>query len=132
MKIVIAGGAGFIGSHLAEYWNYKNAEVHVIDNLKTGFEENISHLKNVFFHKISIEDKNETERIIYGSDFVFNMAAMVSVPESIEKAEECINVNLNGYLNLLAASNKNKVKKIILSSSAAIYGDNPFLPKKQK
>lgn len=130
MKIVIAGGAGFIGSHLAEYWNNKNAEVHVIDNLKTGLEENISHLKNVRFHKISIEDKKKMEKIIYGSDFVFNMAAMVSVPESIEKPEECINVNLNGYLNLLEASKKNKIKKIVLSSSAAVYGDNPLLPKK--
>lgn len=130
MKIVIAGGAGFIGSHLAEFWNNKNADVHVIDNLKTGLEENISHLKNVRFHRISIENKNEIEKIISGSSFVYNMAAMVSVPESIEKPEECINVNLNGYLNLLEASKKSKAKKIILSSSAAVYGDDPILPKK--
>ena len=130
MKILITGITGFVGSHLAEYWSYKNAEVHIIDNLKTGFEGNISHLKNVRSHKISIEDKNEIEKIISGSDYVFNMAAMVSVPESIEKPEECINVNLNGYLNLLEASKKNKVKKIVLSSSAAVYGDDPILPKK--
>lgn len=130
MKIVIAGGAGFIGSHLAEYWHKQNAEVHVIDNLKTGFEENISHLKNICFYKTSIENQKEVEEIIAGSDYVYNMAAMVSVPESIEKPEECIEINLKGYLNILEASRKNKVKKVILSSSAAVYGDNPELPKK--
>lgn len=130
MKIVIAGGAGFIGSHLAEYWNNRNAEVNVIDNLKTGFEENLRGLNKVKFHKISIEDKKKVNEIICGSDYVYNMAAMVSVPESIEKPEECININLHGYLNLLEASKINQVKKIILSSSAAVYGDNPELPKK--
>lgn len=130
MKIVIAGGAGFIGSHLAEYWNNRNAEVNVIDNLKTGFEENLRGLNKVKFHKISIEDKKKVNEIVCGSDYVYNMAAMVSVPESIEKPEECININLHGYLNLLEASKINQVKKIILSSSAAVYGDNPELPKK--
>ncbi|MBU2491040.1 MAG: NAD-dependent epimerase/dehydratase family protein [Bacteroidetes bacterium] len=132
MKIVIAGGAGFIGSHLAEYWNNRNAEVNVIDNLKTGFEENLRGLNKVKFHKISIEDKKKVNEIICGSDYVYNMAAMVSVPESIEKPEECININLHGHLNLLEASKINQVKKIILSSSAAVYGDNPELPKKTK
>lgn len=130
MKIVIAGGAGFIGSHLAEYWNTKEAEVHVIDNLKTGFEENLSGLKNVKLYKTSIEEKEKVEEIISGSDFVYNMAAMVSVPESIEKPEECISINLHGYLNILNAAKKHGVKKVILSSSAAVYGDNPELPKK--
>jgi len=120
----------FIGSHLAEYWSSQKAEVHIIDNLKTGFEENISHLTNTYFYKTGIENKNEVEKIIAGSDYVYNMAAMVSVPESIEKPEECIKINLNGYLNILEASRKNKVKKVILSSSAAVYGDNPELPKK--
>ena len=130
MKIVIAGGAGFIGSHLAEFWNNKDAEIHVIDNLKTGFEENLSGLKNVTLHKFSIEEKEKVEDVIKGADYVYNMAAMVSVPESIEKQEECLNINLHGYLNLLDASTKNKVKKIILSSSAAVYSDDHKLPKK--
>ena len=130
MKVVIAGGAGFIGSHLAEFWNNKDAEVHVIDNLKTGFEENLSGLKNVTLHKFSIEEKDKVKEITKGTDYVYNMAAMVSVPESIEKPEECLSINLFGYLNLLEASKENKVKKIILSSSAAVYGDDPQLPKK--
>lgn len=129
MKVVIAGGAGFIGSHLADFWNSKNADVHVIDNLITGYENNLSGLSNVVLHKFSITEKSKVNDVIAGADYVYNMAAMVSVPESIQKPEECLNINLHGYLNLLEASKKNNVKKIILSSSAAVYGDDPRLPK---
>ena len=129
MKIVIAGGAGFIGSHLAKFWNDKNVEVVVIDSLKTGFEENLKDLSNVKLYKVSIEEKTKIKDIILGSDYVYNLAAMVSVPESIQKMEECISINLNGYLNILDASKASNIKKVILSSSAAVYGDNPELPK---
>mgnify|MGYP000545141138 CR=1 FL=1 len=69
----------------------------------------------------------KVNEIIYGSDFVYNMAAMVSVPESIEKPEECIKVNLNGHLNLLEASKGNKIKKIVLIIISVVLTKLPIL-----
>ncbi len=129
MKVVVTGGAGFIGSHIVEYWNEKGAEVHVVDNLRSGYEKNIENFENVVFHKGSITDKNLTNEVLKDADYVFNLAALISVPESLEKPEECIEINVNGLLNVLEAAKNNNVKKVVHSSSAAIYGDDPRLPK---
>ncbi len=129
MKIVITGGAGFIGSHLAEYWSSQGAEVHIIDSLRSGFEKNIKEFSNVVFHKGSIVNKELTLEVLKNTDYVFNLAALVSVPESLEKPEECIDINVKGLLNILDAAKVHKVKKVVHSSSAAIYGDDPRLPK---
>ncbi len=130
MKIVITGGAGFIGSNIAEYWSNKNnVEVHVIDNLRTGYLKNIEKLNDLFFHKGSITDKKLVFDIIRGADYVFHLAALVSVPESLEKPKECIKININGLLNVLEASKNFGIKKVVFSSSAAIYGNNPMQPK---
>lgn len=129
MKVIITGGAGFIGSHIAEYWCARNAEVIVIDNLRTGFKENISHL-NVKLINQSITELSEIEKIFEGVDYIFNLAALVSVPESIEKPHECIDINVKGLLKLLELAKKYKIKKLVHSSSAAVYGDEPEQPKK--
>ncbi len=130
MKIVVAGGAGFIGGHIAEYWDEQNANVHVIDSLRTGSLKNIDGLKNVKFHKGSITDRDLVFEVLKDADYIYNLAALVSVPESIEKPFECIDINVNGMLNLLDAAKEYGAKKIVLSSSAAVYGDDPELPKK--
>lgn len=129
MKVIITGGAGFIGSHIAEYWCAKNAEVIVIDNLRSGFEENLSKL-NVNFINHSITKLEKIENIFLGADYIFNLAALVSVPESIEKPFECIDINVFGLLNLLELAKKYKIKKLVHSSSAAVYGDEPEQPKR--
>lgn len=129
MKIVITGGAGFIGSHIAEYWSDKEADVHIIDNLRSGYEHNISNFKNVTFHKGSITDKELTDKVLEGTAYVFNLAALISVPESLEKPDECIDINVKGLLNVLDSARLNGVKKVVHSSSAAVYGDDPRLPK---
>lgn len=129
MKVVITGGAGFIGSHIVEYWSDKDAEVHVIDSLRSGYEKNIENFDNVVLHKGSITDKSLTNEVLKNTDYVFNLAALISVPESLEKPEECIEINVNGLLNVLEAAKINNVKKVVHSSSAAIYGDDPRLPK---
>ena len=129
MKVIITGGAGFIGSHIAEYWCAKNAEVIVIDNLRSGFEENLSKL-NVNFINHSITNLEKIENIFLGADYIFNLAALVSVPESIEKPFECIDINVHGLLNLLELAKKYKIKKLVHSSSAAVYGDEPEQPKR--
>ncbi|MCO6472765.1 MAG: NAD-dependent epimerase/dehydratase family protein [Melioribacteraceae bacterium] len=130
LKIVIAGGAGFIGSNLAGYFLDKGEEVLVIDNLRTGKEENLNNFNNINFVRGSITDKKLVEENLSGADVVFNMAALVSVPESVDKPLETVEINTKGVINLLEASLKHNVKKVVLSSSAAIYGNNPQLPKK--
>lgn len=129
MKIVVTGGAGFIGSHIVEYWSNTNAEVHIIDNLRSGFEKNVADFKNIIFHKGSITDKEFVNKVLENTTYVFHLAALISVPESLEKPEECLDINVKGLLNVLNAAKHHKVKKVVHSSSAAIYGDDPRLPK---
>lgn len=127
MKILITGGAGFIGSHIVEHFQDK-AEVVVLDNLRSGFKRNIKDF-NVKFIEGSITDLLLLLEAAKGVDYIFHLAAMISVPESLMKPLECVEINVNGTLNVLKAAAENKVKKVILSSSAAIYGDNPVVPK---
>jgi UDP-glucose 4-epimerase len=128
-KVVVTGGAGFIGSHIVEQWLKEGAEVHIIDNLRTGFLSNVELFPEAVFHKFSVTEREKVFEVIEGADYVYNLAAMISVPESVEKPNECVDINVNGLLNVLDASKEFGVKKIIHSSSAAVYGDNPASPK---
>ena len=128
-KVVVTGGAGFIGSHIVEYWLGAGADVHIIDNLRTGFQSNVDLFPNAVFHKGSITDKELVFDVLKNADYVHHLAALISVPESVEKPYECVNINVNGLLNVLEAAKTHKIKKVVLSSSAAIYGDNPESPK---
>lgn len=127
MKVLVTGGAGFIGSHIVEHFQEK-CEVVVLDNLRTGFKKNIENFK-VKFVNGGITDLPLLLKTAKGVDYIFHLAAMISVPESLIKPLECVEINVDGTLNILKAAAENKVKKIILSSSAAIYGDNPIVPK---
>ncbi|MBU0951820.1 MAG: NAD-dependent epimerase/dehydratase family protein [Elusimicrobia bacterium] len=129
MKILVTGGAGFIGSHIVEYWQNKpNTEVLVLDNLRSGFIKNIENFK-VEFIQDSITNYRALLKATKGVDYIFHLAAMISVPESILEPIECIKINAEGTINLIKAAKENNVKKIVLSSSAAMYGDNPTMPK---
>lgn len=126
-KVLITGGAGFIGSHLVEYWQGR-AEVRVLDNFRTGFVHNL----NGFDYELmegSIVDPAAVTKAVQGIDYVFHLAAMVSVPESMLNPVECVHINTLGTLNLLRACADAGVQKLCFSSSAAIYGDNPTVPK---
>lgn len=127
MKVLVTGGAGFIGSHIVEHFQDK-AEVVVFDNLRTGFKRNIEKF-GVNFVEGSVTDLTSLLNASRGVDCIFHLAAMISVPESIIKPFECVEINVKGTLNVLKAASENKVKKVVLSSSAAIYGDNPKVPK---
>ncbi|MDQ7815808.1 MAG: NAD-dependent epimerase/dehydratase family protein [Melioribacteraceae bacterium] len=129
-KIVVTGGAGFIGSHIVEYWHVQGAEVHVIDNLRTGLITNIEMFPGIVFHKGSVTDRELVFKVMKDADYVHHLAAFISVPESIEKPHECYDININGLLNVLDASQEFGIKKIIFSSSAAVYGDNSESPKR--
>lgn len=128
MKILVTGGAGFIGSHIVEYYQDKADEIVVLDNLRTGYKKNLDGLKCTFIEG-SITDRETVRKAVQGVDYIFHMAALISVPESMTKIAECIELNVNGLLNVLEEASAAGVKKLVLASSAALYGDNPTVPK---
>lgn len=128
MKILVTGGAGFIGSHIVEHFQGKAEEIRVLDNLRTGYKHNLDGLEHTFIEG-SITDRELVKKAVEGVDYIFHMAALVSVPESMEKPEECVAINVNGLLNVLQEASEAGVKKIVFASSAANYGDNPTVPK---
>lgn len=127
MKILVTGGAGFIGSHIVEHFQGK-AEVRVLDNLRSGHKRNLAGLEHEWI-EASILDRPAVRRAMEGVDFVFHLAAMVSVPETMKKPIECNEINSTGTLVVLEEAVRSRVKKLVFSSSAAIYGDNPAMPK---
>jgi UDP-glucose 4-epimerase len=127
VKILITGGAGFIGSHLAAYW-HERADVVILDNLRTGHLSNLNGTRHRFVLGSILDDKI-LENAMQGVDYVFHLAALISVPESMLKPVECVEINTIGTLRVLAAAEKAGVKKLVFSSSAAVYGDNPIVPK---
>jgi UDP-glucose 4-epimerase len=130
MKILITGGAGFIGSHIVELYQDRAEEIRVLDNLRTGNRHNLKNLKHIFIEG-SVTDRELVKKAVQGVDYIFHLAAMVSAPESMENPLDCMNINVNGLLNVLIEAKEAKVKKIVLASSAAIYGNNPTLPKNE-
>lgn len=127
-KYLITGGAGFIGSHIAEQLAYYGYHVVVLDSLRTGFKKNLEYL-NVDFIEGSILDKKLLQEVAKNAKAIFHLAAMVSVPESLEQIEECVAINTLGTINVLEVAKMNRGCKVVFSSSAANYGDDPDLPK---
>jgi len=127
MIVLITGGAGFIGSHLTGHFQGK-ATVRVFDNLRTGAKVNLAGLAHEFIEG-TITDRNAVRSAMQGVDLVFHFAAMVSVPESMAKPVECVANNVTGTLIVLEEASRAKVRKLCFASSAAIYGDNPAVPK---
>ncbi len=129
-RVLVTGGAGFIGSHLAGELAKEN-EVIIIDDLSTGRLENIKELMekdNVRFIKGSITDYDLLQESSRDVDCIFHLAAIASVPESIKNPIESNNVNINGTLNVLTAARDNMIKKVIYTSSCAVYGDTAVMP----
>ncbi|MDF7823489.1 SDR family oxidoreductase [Pontiellaceae bacterium B12227] len=127
MRVLVTGGAGFIGSHIVEHFQGK-ADVRVLDNLRSGYRENLQGLEHEFLEG-SITDREAVREAVEGVDYIFHMAAMISVPESMGKPIECVEINTTGTLIVLEEAARAGVKKLCFSSSAANYGDNPVVPK---
>lgn len=125
--VVVTGGAGFIGSHIAEKLRESN-EVVIIDNLYTGKEENIP--EGVRFIRADIRDYESIADVISQADYVFHEAALVSVVESVENPMLTEEINVLGTLNILRALADGS-GKLVFASSAAVYGDNENLPLKE-
>lgn len=125
MRILITGGAGFIGSHLVEHFSGK-AEVVVLDNLRSGKISNIAPFPHRFIGG-SVTDPEAVDRAMEGVDLVFHLAAMISVPESMEKPAECVEINVRGLLNVLRSASAAGARKLVLASSAASDACSPPL-----
>jgi UDP-glucose 4-epimerase len=126
-RILITGGAGFIGSHLARRFA-DQAEVTVLDDLRSGYARNLEGVRCRFLQG-SILDEAALRQAIAGAAEVYHLAAMISVPESVAKPAECAELNTEGTRRVLAAALAAGARKVVLASSAAIYGDNPTVPK---
>lgn len=131
-KILITGGAGFIGSNLVEHFLGKNHQVVVLDNFATGHRHNIAqHAGNPNFTLIEgdIRNNEDCQKAVEGVDYVLHQAALGSVPRSIKDPQTSNEVNVTGFLNMLVAARDAGVKRFIYAASSSTYGDSASLPK---
>lgn len=126
MKVIVTGGAGFIGSHITKILLDKGHEVRVIDNLSRGFENLVD--KRANFQREDLKNQEEITNLLKGYDAVIHLGNYIIVPESIERAVEYTENNVVNTVKLLEAMKEAKVKRIIFSSSATVYGDPKELP----
>lgn len=134
-KYLITGGAGFIGSTLANYVS-KQDEVIIVDDLSMGKLENLSLGDNIIFIKGSVTDQILMEKVFSKNkfDYIFHLAAIASVADSVKRPLETHEVNFESVLLILELTRKyqKNLKRLVFSSSAAVYGDEPTLPKKEE
>jgi len=126
MKIIVTGGAGFIGSHITDALVDEGYEVHIIDNLSGGKKENVN--KKATLHNVDIRDYDSVKEIMKGAKYVFHEAALPRVQFSIENPEETNNVNVNGTLSILCAASEVGVKRVIYAASSSAYGNQERMP----
>ncbi|MBL9176350.1 MAG: NAD-dependent epimerase/dehydratase family protein [Verrucomicrobiales bacterium] len=129
-SVLITGGAGFIGSHLAAACRARGMGVRVLDDLSSGREENLAGL-DVEFRCGTILSPTDLAGAMRGVDTVFHLAAFVSVAASMEQPEACAELNTMGTLRVLRAAEEAGVGRLVFASSAAVYGENPVTPKRE-
>jgi UDP-glucose 4-epimerase len=127
MKYLITGGAGFIGSHIACALLELGSDVRVLDNFSSGKRENLQGLE-VDLIEGDLRDAARVAESVRGINVIFHEAAFVSVPESMEKPQECFDVNIAGTSMLFEAARKAGVQRVVIASSAAVYGDSTAMP----
>jgi len=131
-KILITGGAGFIGSNLTAYFLEKGHDVIVLDNFATGHRYNLEqYADNPSFQLIEgdIRNTEDCEKAVLGVDYVLHQAALGSVPRSIKDPQTSNEVNVSGFLNMLVAARDAGVKRFVYAASSSTYGDSEALPK---
>jgi UDP-glucose 4-epimerase len=127
---LVTGGAGFIGSHLVEALLARGDTVRVLDNLSSGYLDNLAAaFDRIEFIQGDIRDEAAVKNAVAGVDFIFHLAGMVSVPQSMIQPLEAELANAGGTLNLLQAAGEAGVQCFVFSSTCAVYGDEPTLPK---
>lgn len=132
-RVLVTGGAGFIGSHLVDRLVEENAEVVVVDNLKDGDLGNLAEsMDKIEFHKVDIRDFESLKKVMDGVEIVFHLAANANVPYSVEDPKYDFETNALGTFNVLKLSLDFDVKKVIYASSAAVYGEPVYVPIDEK
>jgi UDP-glucose 4-epimerase len=131
-RVLITGGAGFIGSHLVHSFAGEGAQVRVLDNLSSGHLENLEAVRDrIEFIEGDVQDPDATAAACVGVDYVFHEAAIPSVPKSVADPIGTDGPNLRGTLQMLEAARKAGVKRFVFAASSAAYGNNPVLPKRE-
>lgn len=128
MKVLITGGAGFIGSHLAEHLLAAGSSVRVLDNLSTGKRENLPVHPRLEFVQGDIRDRSLVTDTARGMDAIVHLAAVASVQASVDDPTGTHETNFDGTLHLLEAARQQHIRRFLYASSAAVYGDNTCLP----
>jgi nucleoside-diphosphate-sugar epimerase len=130
LKVLVTGGAGFIGSNLAEELIRQGADVRIIDDLSTGFRENLDEIEGSFdFVEGGLNDSELLRDILQGVEVVFHQAALPSVPRSVADPVETHEACVNGTFNLLLSARESGVRRVVYAASSSAYGDQPTLPK---
>jgi nucleoside-diphosphate-sugar epimerase len=128
-RYLVTGGAGFIGSHLAEELTRRGASVRVVDSLTTGKRRNLDHVKGVDFIEGDLADLAVAKRAVDGCTFVLHQAAIPSVPRSVEDPITSNRANIDATLNVLVAARDAGVKRVVYAGSSSAYGNTETLPK---
>ncbi len=128
-KVLVTGGAGFIGSHIVDRLLDDGHEVIVLDDFSTGHRSNLSEHKALTIVEGDISNFDTVKQCMQGIDWVFHKAAVASVPRTVNDPIGSTAINYQGTLHLLEAARHNGVKRMVFASSAALYGDEPTLPK---
>src|SRR5918996_586917 len=128
-QYLVTGGAGFIGSHLAEELARRGERVRVVDSLVTGKRSNLAHLPDVEFLEGDLADEAVARRAVAGVDYVLHQAAIPSVPRSVADPVTSNRANIDASLNLLVAARDANVTRVVYAGSSSAYGDTPTLPK---
>lgn len=126
LRVLVTGGAGFIGSNLVDAFVERGDKVVIIDNLSTGKKENIN--PKADFHEVDMRDLEAIKPLFEGVDYVFHLAAYARVQPSIEDPVTANDINLNGTLNVLVSARDAGVKKVVYSASSSAYGNQAEMP----
>jgi nucleoside-diphosphate-sugar epimerase len=131
-RFLVTGGAGFIGSHLAEELTRRGAGVRVVDSLITGKRRNLDHLKGVEFLEGDLADLSVAKRAVEGCTYVLHQAAIPSVPRSVQDPITSNRANIDATLNVLVAARDAGVKRVVYAGSSSAYGNTETLPKHEE
>ncbi len=132
MRVLVTGGAGFIGSHLVDRLLADGHEVRVLDNFATGRRENLVHVQSdIELMEGDIQSYERAHNAVKGCEVVFHEAALPSVPRSVADPLTSNATNVVGTLNVLLAARDSGVRRVVYASSSSVYGANPALPKRE-